>query len=166
MSPQGDTPAPRSDRHGDVALSSLVASNSAVAAILELAGVAVAVMNPGADYVGVNGRFAAIDGRSPDQYLGQNHFELHAVSSAFRAMFAAVARGGAPVAVRAREPRLDATPLPGVGRWDWTLSRVHEGRRVFLVLTVMDAAPRLRAQSSGGPVGGARPDLGEGDAEA
>lgn len=156
MSEAGDGSTPRRLRRAAGAAEKvslpalLVASGSALAGILDLAGVAVAVMNLRGDYLGVNARFAAFGGRSPDHYLGRNHFELQGASAALRTLFEAVAGGGEPVAVLAREHRLLPTPLPGIGQWDWTLSRISDGSRNVLVMTLMDAAPRLRATAPGG----------------
>ena len=136
-------------RRGGAAGTSLKAAlepGTAWSAVLDGVGLGVALLSRRGDYLRVNSVFAAFEGRNPDDFLGRNYLEQHRADESLQRNFARVLASGRGLSVRARLDSGQCAPPPGLGRWDWTLTPVSDEGRELLVLTISDAAHRLRSE--------------------
>ncbi|MBI3779366.1 MAG: EAL domain-containing protein [Gammaproteobacteria bacterium] len=99
------------------------------------------------NFVQVNRAYAEADGRSPEFFIGKNHFALYP-DAAVEAIFRRVAETGEPYTVYARPFTYAEHPERGVTYWDWTLHPVRDtdGKISGLVFCLIHATDRVKAQ--------------------
>ncbi|MFA5038681.1 MAG: PAS domain S-box protein [Candidatus Omnitrophota bacterium] len=106
-----------------------------------------AYMDPRFNFIRVNKAYAEIDGKTPDYFIGKNHFELYP-DPVNREIFRHVVRTGREYRAYGRPfiPRKD--PEGGVTYWDWSLAPVKNGggRVEGVVLCLLNVSERKYAQ--------------------
>ncbi len=100
-------------------------------------------------FVWVNPAYAQGSGRSEEELVGQNHFELFP-DPENQAIFEQVRRTGHPVRFAAKPFEYADQPERGTTYWDWALVPVNDdsGQIQGLVLSLLDVTERKRAEES------------------
>lgn len=98
------------------------------------------------NFVRVNEAYAKDSGKSPDDFLGHNHFELYP-NEENKAIFLNVVETKSPFRVSAKPFVYPDHPEWGVTYWDWSLTPVlsETGEVEFLVLSLNDVTEEARA---------------------
>lgn len=101
------------------------------------------------NFIRVNRRYAEADGRDPDFYPGENHFDLFPNDENER-IFAEVVRTGRPYHVYEKPFEYPYHPGRGITYWDWSLQPIKDasGRVTGLVLSLLDVTERRQAQEA------------------
>ncbi|RPI22577.1 MAG: PAS domain S-box protein [Acidobacteria bacterium] len=106
-----------------------------------------AYMDPQFNFIRVNSAYAEADGKTPDQLIGKNHFELfpHAENEK---IFRQVVETGEPYFAHAKPFAYAHAPERGVSYWDWTLIPLKDsaGRVEALILSLVDVTERKKAE--------------------
>ena len=101
------------------------------------------------NFVRVNETYAQVSGRTEEDLIGRNHFELfpHADN---QALFEQVRDTGEPFRVRAEPFQFADQPERGTTYWDWTLepAKDDDGRVEGLVLSLLDVTETVKAQQA------------------
>jgi len=107
----------------------------------------VAYLNPDFDFIRVNRAFAEADDRSPDFFIGKNHFELFP-NEENEAIFRKVLESGKPYSVTAKPFEYAEHPERGVSYWDWSLFPVKgpKGMVTGLILCLVDVTKSKKAE--------------------
>lgn len=113
------------------------------------AGLLAAHMDCRFNFLRVNRSYAEADGRSPEWFIGRNHFDLYPNEENER-IFREVIETGQPHVVYDKPFVYAAAPQRGVTWWDWSLQPVKDaqGRVDGLVLSLVDRTDRVRAQEA------------------
>lgn len=115
-------------------------------ATFESTPVLIAYLDRSFRFVRVNRAYAAADGKSPEDFVGKQHFELYP-NPENESLFRRVLETGEGYTARAKPFEYASAPERGVSHWDWTLTprRASDGQVVGLVLAVSDVTERVRA---------------------
>ncbi len=99
------------------------------------------------NFLRVNPAYAAASRRTPEYFVGKNHFRLFP-DRENREIFEEVVRTGRPFVATARPFVYPDHPEWGVTYWDWSLRSVKEksGRVEALLLVLFDATERRRSE--------------------
>ncbi|MBE3133174.1 MAG: PAS domain-containing protein [Acidobacteria bacterium] len=110
--------------------------------------VLIAYLDPEFNFVRVNQAYARADGRDPEFFIGQNHFDLYPHPENER-IFSEVVRTGRPFFVHAKPFEYAEHPERGVTYWDWSLEPVRDARGKVggLILSLLDVTERKRQQA-------------------
>lgn len=101
-------------------------------------------------FIRVNDKYAAADGRKPDEYPGRGHFELYP-NEENEVIFRRVLASGEPYLAFEKPFEYADHPERGATYWDWSLHPVFsEGAVVGLVLSLIDVTERVRARAEAG----------------
>ncbi len=109
----------------------------------------VAYLDTDFNFIRVNENYAAADqGRTPDFFVGKNHFQLYP-NTENEAIFRRVLESGEPYAAYARPFEYPGQPERRVTYWDWKLSPVTNvnGKVDGLLLTLADVTERVQLQA-------------------
>jgi PAS domain S-box-containing protein len=107
----------------------------------------VAYMDTDFNFIRVNRAYAEADDRTPEFFVGENHFALYP-NAENEAIFREVAATGVPYAVFEKPFEYAEHPERGVTYWDWTLHPVQDanGAVTGLVLSLVNVTKRVEAQ--------------------
>jgi PAS domain S-box-containing protein len=108
-----------------------------------------AYMDRDFNFIRVNRGYAEIDGRTPDYYVGRNHFDLFPNAENER-LFRRVVETGEPYFVLAKPFDYAYNPERGTTYWDWSLQPVKrpDGIVEGVVLSLVNVTDRERALAS------------------
>lgn len=106
-----------------------------------------AYMDADFNFLRVNPAYAEASHRSPEYFVGKNHFQLFP-DRENQEIFEEVVRTGRPFAATARPFVYPDHPEWGVTYWDWSLRSIKEksGRVEALLLILFDATERRRGE--------------------
>jgi PAS domain S-box-containing protein len=109
----------------------------------------VAYMDTDFNFIRVNRAYADADGRSPEFFVGKNHFDLYPHEEN-EAIFRKVVETGEPYFALERPFEYPERPGLGVTYWDWSLIPMRErGRGIDgLVLCLVNVTERKRAEQA------------------
>jgi PAS domain S-box-containing protein len=115
--------------------------------IMANTGAQLAYLDREFNFVRVNSAYAAGSGRTIDELVGKNHFDLFP-NKENQAIFEKVRGTGEPVAFYDKPFVFEDQPERGVTYWDWTLNPVKaaSGRIEGVVLSLIDTTERKRAE--------------------
>lgn len=111
--------------------------------------VLVAYLDTDFNFIRVNENYAAADQqRSPDFFVGKNHFALYP-DAENEAIFRRVLESGEPFVAYAKPFEYPDQPERGVTYWDWNLTPVKDehGRIEGLLLTLAEVTAQKRAEA-------------------
>jgi PAS domain S-box-containing protein len=108
----------------------------------------VAYLDADFNFIRVNRAYAEADGRSPEFFVGRNHFALYP-SAENEAIFRQTVASGEPYVAYGRPFEYSDHPERGVRYWDWVLHPVKaaDGQVQRLVLTLVDVTERKQLQA-------------------
>lgn len=108
--------------------------------------IAIAYMDREFNFLRVNQAYARADGRSPEEYVGKNHFALYP-NPENQAIFQRVIDTGEPYMVLNKPFEYQDHPERGISYWDWSLQPVknQNGTVTGLILSLVDVTERTRA---------------------
>ncbi|MFZ5921860.1 MAG: HD domain-containing phosphohydrolase [Chloroflexota bacterium] len=106
----------------------------------------IAYLDKNFDFIRVNRAYAEADNRTPEFFVGRNHFSLYP-NDENEAIFRRVVETGEPYIAYAKPFEYAEHPERGISYWNWTLQPVKEadGRVSGLVFTLIDVTERERA---------------------
>jgi PAS domain S-box-containing protein len=109
----------------------------------------IAYMDRDFNFIRVNDAYARADGRTPDFFVGKNHFVLYPHPEN-QQIFQYVVETGEPFLAFEKPFEYPENPGRGVSFWDWNLQPVKgpDGRIEGLVLSLLDVTERKRAQDA------------------
>jgi PAS domain S-box-containing protein len=109
----------------------------------------IAYMDRDFNFIRVNNAYARADRRTPDFFVGKNHFVLYP-NPENQQIFQHVVETGEPFIAFERPFEYAENPERGVTYWDWNLQPVKGtgGRVEGLVLSLLDVTERRRAQDA------------------
>jgi len=115
--------------------------------VTEHTDVGMAYLDSQFNFVWANSSYARCCGRSPEDLLGRNYFDLFP-NGENRAIFERVKDSGEPIESRSRPLQFADQPERGVTYWDWTLVPVKDeaGRVQGLVLSTLEVTERVRSE--------------------
>lgn len=137
-----------SEQRYRVAAHELNLTNQLMERIFSNIHVLVAYLDTGFNFIRVNENYAAADQqRSPDFFVGKNHFALYP-DAENEAIFRHVLESGEPYVAYAKPFEYADQPELGVTYWDWNLVPVKDenGRIEGLLLTLADVTERKCAE--------------------
>lgn len=123
----------------------LRATNQVVEATLDTTPVLIAYMDADMKFIRVNRAYAEVDEKTPDYFIGKNHFDLYP-NAENEAIFRKVIETGEAHVAKARPFEYEHNPERGVTHWDWTLTPIKEkdGDVTALVLSLQDVTERIQ----------------------
>ena len=128
---------------------SLFKSNELMECIFANIRTLLAYMDADFNFIRVNQAYAAADGRSPDDLVGKNHFELYP-NQENEQIFREVVASGQPYTVLAKPFVYEHNQGRKVSYWDWSLQPVkdHQGQITGLLLSLLERTEEVRAQET------------------
>lgn len=105
----------------------------------------IAYMDTDFTFLRVNEAYAAADGRTPEFFVGKNHFELYP-DAENQALFRRVVETGKPHIEIAKAFRYPGHPERGASYWDWSVQPVLDAKGAVegLVFSLLDVTERVR----------------------
>lgn len=141
----GDTPAPMAGTAATLPVAP--AHPELLASLFDNIHLLLAHLDRDFNFLRVNRRYAAADGRPQDFFPGKNHFALypHAENEA---IFRQVVASGTPYHTHARPFAYPDAPERGLTYWDWSLQPILDdaGHVTSLVLLLADVTETTRAR--------------------
>ncbi|MBI4673103.1 MAG: PAS domain S-box protein [Chloroflexi bacterium] len=124
-------------------------SNELLEKIFSTTHLMIAYLDLEFNFVRVNQAYAAADERSPEFFVGKNHFELHPYGQN-KAIFHQVVESGKPYYAYTRQFEYAEHPERGVTYWDWSLEPVRQadGKVSGLVFMLLDVTARTQAEQA------------------
>ena len=113
----------------------LYAEREQLRTVIEQTDASICLLDPDFDFVIVNSTYAEACGRSPDELIGSNHFDLFPHEEN-EAIFRRVRDTGEPEQYLAKPFEFADQPERGVTFWDWRLAPVKNGRGVVTGLVL------------------------------
>lgn len=106
----------------------------------------IAILDKYFNFIRVNKAYASADNRQPDEFVGQNHFNLYP-SEENEKIFKKVLETKKPFVVSAKPYIYVNNPERGVTYWDWSLEPIVDGNGdVFLLIfTLNNVTDRITA---------------------
>jgi len=122
------------------------ATNQLLSAVLDTTPVLIAYLDRDMNFVRVNAAYAASDEKTPDFFIGKNHFALFP-NAENEKIFRHVVETGEPHVSQAKLFQYEYNPEHGVSHWDWTLTPIKDtdGTVTGLVLSLMNVTDRIEA---------------------
>lgn len=124
-------------------------TNDLLRRIFDTTHFSLAYMDADFNFIQVNELYARADGKTPDYFIGKNHFDLypHAENEA---IFRRVVETGEPYIVQAKLFEYPNNPGRGTTYWDWSLRPVFnaEGDVEGVVLILLDVTERVQAEEA------------------
>ncbi|MFO7958050.1 MAG: PAS domain S-box protein [Candidatus Brocadiia bacterium] len=122
-------------------------SNALLEKIFDTTQMLIAYMDTNFDFIRVNRAYAEADGRAPEFFPGQSHFELYPNPENER-IFGRVIETGAAYHVTEKPFVYEDSPERGVTYWDWSLFPVKDNRGKVegLLLCLLDVTSRREAR--------------------
>lgn len=124
----------------------IIDSSSILRSLFDSSHVCIAHLDTDCNFVAVNNAYAATDDKTPDYFIGKNHFDLYPHEENERIFRNAIATGEKYVA-NAKPFEYEYNPDRGVSHWDWTLTPVKSrtGQVTGLVLILLNVTDRIQA---------------------
>ena len=121
-------------------------SNQLLEAVFDTTHVCIAYLDKNMNFIRVNRAYAAADHKSPDFFIGKNHFKLYPHAENEK-LFRNAVTTGEPVIVNAKPFESAFNPERGITHWDWTLSPIQDdnGCVKALVLSLLEVTERINA---------------------
>lgn len=109
--------------------------------------VCIAYMDTDFNFIRVNRAYAEADGRTPEFFVGKNHFDLYPHQEN-QAIFRRAVMLGEPCSFHGKPFEYTEHPERGVTYWDWSLHPVKDaaGRVDGVLLCLVDATKRVQAE--------------------
>ncbi len=127
--------------------SRLAKSTELLDRLFSISHLLLAYMDPQFNFIRVNRAYADADQKSPEEFIGRNHFEMfpHAENEE---IFRRVVETGEPHFAFAKPFDCSSAPDRSVSYWDWSLIPVKEsdGRVEALILSLVDVTERKKAE--------------------
>jgi PAS domain S-box-containing protein len=107
----------------------------------------IAYMDRNFNFIKVNRAYAQADGKTPDYFIGKNHFDLYP-NAGNKKIFKKVIETGETYNVYSKPFRYPNAPGRGVSYWDWTVSPVkgHNKEVTGIVLSLINVTSRVKAE--------------------
>jgi PAS domain S-box-containing protein len=123
-------------------------TNALLERVFATTQVLLAYIDTGFNYIRVNRAYAEYNGRTPESFVGRNHFELYP-SPDHDAIFRRVVQGGEAVSFYGKPFAWAGPPEPGPAFWDWSLHPVKNdsGQVEGLLLCLVDVTKREVAEA-------------------
>ncbi len=114
-------------------------------AFFEHIQIPVALLDTDFNFIRVNEAYAEADERSPEEFIGANHFDMYPSDAV--EIFEEVVRTGEPYEVQSAPFEYTEHPGRGVTYWDWSLVPVKDddGEIELLVLSMHDVTAQVEA---------------------
>jgi PAS domain S-box-containing protein len=127
----------------------LAKANELLERMFSSTGIMIACMDKDFNFIRVNRAYAEADERTPEFYIGKNHFVLFP-NEENEQIFRKVVERGEPYSVYAKPFEYAEHPERGVTHWDWSLQPVKEpdGSVGGVVLSLVNVTDRIRAQEA------------------
>ncbi|TNF34623.1 MAG: PAS domain S-box protein [Gammaproteobacteria bacterium] len=124
----------------------IATSNQLLNAIFDSTPVLIAYLDTEMNFVRVNQAYAKTDNKTPDYYIGKNHFDLFP-NAENEAIFQRVVETGIAHTARAKPFEYEKNPERGISHWDWTLSPIMDnaGHVNGLVLSLLNVTENINA---------------------
>lgn len=124
----------------------IIESNQLLEAIFNNTHVSIAYLDKEMNFIRVNRAYAELDDKTPDYFIGKNHFSLYP-NEENEKLFRDAAQSGEPVTVNAKPFKYKNSPERGITHWDWTLTPIKndEGALIALVLSLLEVTERIYA---------------------
>lgn len=115
--------------------------------MFDITHISLAYMDADFNFIKVNESYAAADGKSPEDFIGKNHFELYPHPENER-IFRRVVETGEPYTTFAKPFTYPEQPKTGITYWDWSLYPVLDKDQhvSHVLLTLVDVTERVRAE--------------------
>lgn len=140
----------QSEQRYRIAVDELKLTNRLMERIFSNIHVLVAYLDTDFNFIRVNENYAAADQqRTPDFFVGKNHFLLYP-DAGNEAIFHRVLESGEPYIAYAKPFEYPGLKERGMTYWDWNLTPVKDenGRVEGLLLTLADVTARKRAEAA------------------
>ncbi len=124
----------------------LVESNQLVNTVLDSVPVMIAYMDTQMNFVRVNQAYAQADYRTPEYFIGKNHFELYPHAENEKIFYRVVETGEA-YTCKSKPFEYVCNPERGLTHWDWTLSPVKDADNnvLGLILSLLNVSEHIKA---------------------
>jgi PAS domain S-box-containing protein len=121
----------------------LVNANELLESLFSSMETSIAYLDNDFNFIRVNRAYAEADGRTPDFFIGKNHFDLYPNKENME-IFKRVVETGEPYSVYEKPFVYAEHPERGVTYWDWRLQPLKDtsGRVSGLVLSLLDVTRR------------------------
>lgn len=126
---------------------SLRKNNEIVERIFSMTTTCIAYMDRDFNFIRVNKEYAGADDKTPEYFVGKNHFDLFP-SQENEAIFRKVVETGEQHIAHAKPFEYKDHPERRVSLWDWSLAPVKNsnGTVEALILSLVNVTERIRAQ--------------------
>lgn len=123
----------------------LQAQSELLEAFFEHIQTPVALLDTDFNFIRVNEAYAEVDDRSPEDFIGANHFDMYPSDAV--EIFEEVVRTGEPYSAKSAPFEYAKNPERGITYWDWSLVPVkdEDGAVEMLVLSMRDVTEQERA---------------------
>ena len=124
----------------------LAESNQLVNTVLDSVPVMIAYMDTQMNFMRVNQAYAQADYRTPEYFIGRNHFELYPHAENEKIFYRVVETGEA-YTCKSKPFEYVCHPERGISHWDWTLSPVKDadGHVLGVVLSLLNVSEHIGA---------------------
>jgi len=115
--------------------------------IFSMTTTCIAYMDRNFNFIRVNEEYAAADGKTPEYFIGKNHFDLFP-NEENKLIFNRVAEEGEQYVAYAKPFEYKEHPERGVSVWDWSLTPAKDasGKVEALILSLVNVTDRIKAQ--------------------
>lgn len=122
-------------------------SNEMVERIFSMTTTCIAYMDCDYKFIRVNKEYAGADGKTPEYFIGKNHFDLFP-NEENEAIFRKVVETGEQYIAKAKPFEYKDHPERGVSHWDWSLTPVKDAKGTVeaLILSLVNVTERIKAQ--------------------
>ncbi|KPJ95794.1 MAG: hypothetical protein AMJ53_01950, partial [Gammaproteobacteria bacterium SG8_11] len=117
--------------------------------IFENTHTCIAYMDTSFNFIRVNNAYAQADGKSPEFFVGKNHFDLFP-NADNEAIFHQVVQNAESHYANAMPFEYEHAPERGITHWDWTLHPVHDrhGNTIGLILNLVDVTKHIQTEQA------------------
>ncbi|HEY9200961.1 MAG TPA: PAS domain S-box protein [Gammaproteobacteria bacterium] len=124
----------------------LAESNQLINTVLDSVPVMIAYMDRQMNFVRVNQAYAQADYRTPEYFIGKNHFDLYPHAENEK-LFYRVVETGEAYTCKSKPFEYVCHPERGISHWDWTLSPVKDADNNVLgvVLSLLNVSEHINA---------------------
>lgn len=107
----------------------------------------IAYMDRDFNFIRVNKEYAEADGKTPENFIGKNHFDLFP-NKENEVIFRRVVETGEQYIAHAKLFEYKEHPERGVSSWDWSLTPVKDSNGMVeaLILSLVNVTERIKAQ--------------------
>jgi|GEM_PF-5508559 len=122
----------------------LAESSQLINTVLDSVSVMIAYMDTQMNFLRVNQAYAQTDHRTPEYFVGKNHFDLYPHAENEK-IFHRVVETGEAYTCKSKPFEYACNPERGVSHWDWTLSPVKDtdGNVLGVVLSLLNVSEHI-----------------------